>query len=180
MAIADFGRCASNIVVHFVANEDAGDTSCAAKYNEVRQVESFPRKLADAAPAAQGAVVNSPVLDRRLATVVSNTVGDVFARWFTNYDGSGVGLRGGRFTYSGYAVTTFALKSLRWVDDVAVSGPVTWDRTTGWIDAAVSVSGPAGESGHLHLRWRDFDIHAQARVRGEIGGRPIDLVLPAS
>ena len=180
MALADFGRCASNIVVHFVATEQAGDTSCAAKYNEVRQVESFPRSLAGAAPAPQGAVVHSSVLDRRVATVVSNTVGDVFARWFTNYDGSGVGLRGGRFTYSGNAVTQFTLKNLRWVGDVAVSGPVTWDRTTGWIDATVSVDGPAGESGHLHLRWRDFDIHAQARLRGEIGGRPIDLVLPAS
>ena len=42
MAISDFGRCASNIVVHFVATESAGDTSCAAKYNEVRDGRGVP------------------------------------------------------------------------------------------------------------------------------------------
>lgn len=176
----DFDRCASNIVVHFVVNENAGDTSCAAKYNEVREVESFPRALADAAPAPQGTTVQSSVLDRRVANVVSNTVADVFARWYTNYDGTGVGLRGGRFSYTGNAHTEFRLHDLKWVDDVAVSGSVSWDRTTGWITASVTVSGPGTESGTLHLRWRDWDIHAQARVHGEIGGRPIDLVLPAS
>lgn len=180
MAISDFGRCASNIVVHFVETEDAGDTSCASGYNEVRLLESFPRKVADAEPAPQGAVVHSSQDDRRVATVVSNSVGEVFVRWFTNYDGTGRGLRGGRFSYTGDALTKFRLKDLRFVDDVAVSGTVSWNRTTGRIDADVTAKGPAGESASLHLRWNDWDNHAQARVNGAIGGRPIDLVLPAS
>jgi pimeloyl-ACP methyl ester carboxylesterase len=179
-AVADFGRCTSAIVVHFVATLTAGDTTCARRYNEVRFVESFPRRLADAVPAPPGKTVRSPVIDRRLATVASSTVADVLARWFGNYDRSGVGLRGGHFSYVGNAHVTFALHGLRWVDDVAVSGTLTWDRTTGWIDAAVSVLGPHSESGDLHLRWRDWDTHAVATVQGHIDGRPLDLTLPAS
>ena len=179
-ATYEFGRCASNIVVHFVATKSAGDTSCASKYNEVRMVEAFPRRLADAAPAPQGAVVHSPVSDRRLATVTSNTVADLLARWFDNYSGHGVGLRGGRFSYRGSAQTTFTLRGLKWVDDVAVSGTLTWDRTTGALDASVTVTGPGTESGTLALHWNDWDVHAVASVQGTVGGRPLDLVLPAS
>jgi pimeloyl-ACP methyl ester carboxylesterase len=179
-AESDFGRCTSAIVVRFVAKKSAGDTSCAAKYSEIRQVESFPRELADAAPAPQGTSVHSSVDDRRLVDVVSNTVADVLPRWFTNYDGTGVGLRGGRFSYAGSADITFKLKAVRWVDDVAVSGSLEWNRTTGWITATVTAAGPGAESGELHLRWRDWDIHAVASVQGQIGGRPVDLELPAS
>ena len=179
-AVSDFGRCASVIVVRFVATHNAGDTSCASRYNEVRFVEAFPRRLADAAPAPQGRTRQSSVLDRRMATVASNTVADVLPRWFTNYDGTGVGLRGGRFSYTGSDHIVFTLHDLRWVDDVAVNGHITWDRTTGWISATVSLTGPGSESGQLHLRWRDWDTHAVASVRGQIGGRPLDLELPAS
>ena len=79
------------IVDRFVATQSAGDTTCASQYNEVRMVEAFPQSLADAAPAPQGATVKSSVGDRRLADVVSNTVADVLPRWFSNYDGTGVG-----------------------------------------------------------------------------------------
>jgi hypothetical protein len=179
-ALSDFGRCASVIVDRFVATKSAGDTSCASKYNEVREVEAFPQLLGDAAPAPQGATVHSSVLDRRLADVVSNTVADVLPRWFTNYDGTGVGLRGGRFSYTGSDLVKFTLKSLRWTFDVAVSGTLTWNRTTGWITSDVTASGPHGESGVLHLRWRDWNTHATATVSGTIAGRPMSLVLPAS
>jgi pimeloyl-ACP methyl ester carboxylesterase len=179
-AESDFGRCTSVIVVRFVASKRAGDTSCAAKYNEVREVEQFPRTLAAAAPAPQGARVLSSATDRRVADVVSNTVADALPRWFTNFDGTGVGLRGGGFSYTGSSDVVFTLKGLRWVDDVAVSGTLDWNRTTGWITAAVTVAGPAGESGALNLRWRDWDVHAVATVQGQIGGRPLDLQLPAS
>jgi hypothetical protein len=179
-ALEDYDRCTSVIVRRFVATERAGDTTCASRYNEVREVEAFPERLADAAPAPQGKTVQSPVLDRRLATVVSGTVADVLPRWFTNYDGTGVGLRGGRFGYSGWDVVRFRLKELRWTSDVAVSGTLTWNRTTGWITADVTATGSHTESGTFHLRWRDWDTHARARVTGTVSGRPLDLTMPAS
>ena len=51
-AVSDFGRCTSAIVVRFVATRSAGDTSCAAKYSEVRMVEQFPRARRRGARAA--------------------------------------------------------------------------------------------------------------------------------
>jgi hypothetical protein len=69
---------------------------------------------------------------------------------------------------------------VRWVDDVSVSGTLDWNRTNGWITATVTADGPGGESASLQLRWRDWDIHAVASVTGSIGGRPVDLELPAS
>jgi hypothetical protein len=40
-ALADYGRCASAIVRRFVRTLSAGDTSCAARYGEVRLVDRF-------------------------------------------------------------------------------------------------------------------------------------------
>ncbi len=179
-AEGDFNRCTSTIVMRFVAEKRAGDTSCAAQYSEIRHVESFPLTLAAAVPAPQGGTVHSSADDRRLVDVVMNTVADIPPRWFTNYDGTGVGLRGGRFSYSGGADVKFKLKDVRWVDDVSVSGTLDWNRTTGWITATVTAAGPGNESGELHLRWRDWDIHAIASVQGQVGGRPVGLALPAS
>jgi hypothetical protein len=184
-AISDFGRCTSTIVVRFVATRNAGDTSCASRYGEIRMVEQFPRRVADAAPAPQGGAVRASLLDRKLAGVVSNTVADVFPRWYDAYGGRGFGLRGGSFTSSGgtYSVSPtlrFGLHDLRFTSDVAVSGTMSWNRASGWIDADVSVAGPGTESGRLHLRWRASDAHAVATVQGSIDGRLIDLELPAS
>ena len=184
-AVSDFGRCTSAIVVRFVATRSAGDTSCASKYSEVRMVEQFPRALADATPAPQGRATHSSLTDRKLATVVSNTVADVFPRWYNSYTGRGYGLRGGSFTYASgvYSETPtvrFRMNALRWTDDVSVSGTMTWDRVTGRIVANVSVSGPGDESGAVHVGWNNSDTHATATVRGEIGARPVDLSLPAS
>ena len=57
---------------------------------------------------------------------------------------------------------------------------MSWDRTNGAIAATITLEGPHGESGQLQVQWNDWDIHAVATVQGEIGGRPIDLQLPAS
>ena len=42
-ALSDFDRRASRIVRRFVRTLDAGDTSCASEYNEMRLVDSFAR-----------------------------------------------------------------------------------------------------------------------------------------
>jgi hypothetical protein len=52
----------------------------------------------------------------------------VIDRWWNNYSGHGVGLRGGTFRYTGSAVVRFRLADVRLVDDLAVSGRVVWDR----------------------------------------------------
>ena len=53
------------------------------------------------APARAGRRDASTLLDRRIAAAAAETVADALQRWWVNYDGTGVGLRGGRWSYSG-------------------------------------------------------------------------------
>jgi hypothetical protein len=108
----------------------------------------------------------------------------VLPRWYNSYSG-GYGLRGGTFRYStglysNDPVVRFRLSGLRWAGDVAVSGRMEWNRATGTVDARVTVRGPGAESGAVRVHWRGAAVHAVATVQGTIGGRPLDLTMPAS
>ncbi len=168
-ALGDRHRCASQIVLRFVRTLDAGDTSCAAGYPEIRAVDAF------AVLAAQ--IEGSPV--RRVATVAAATVADVIARWPGMGGFEGVGLRGGSFVTSGYGPVSWTLDGVRWVRDVAVSGAASWDRRTGAIRASVTLEGSGLPGGRLRLRWNDLEPLAKAHVRGMLEGRTIDLTIPA-
>jgi pimeloyl-ACP methyl ester carboxylesterase len=169
-ALADFGRCTSDIVRRFVRTLDAGDTSCAQEYSEIRAVDKFSRRA-----RAQG-----DISLRRLTTLVgARTVGDAMARWFEMYGYDGVGLRGGTFTTTGGPLVKWKLDEVRWVDDVAVSGSASWDRTTGAMRATIELSGRGASSGRLKIRWNDWERLAEARVKGVLRGRVIDVTIPA-
>ncbi|MEW6059778.1 MAG: alpha/beta fold hydrolase [Actinomycetota bacterium] len=169
-ALGDRRRCASRIVLRFVRTLSAGDTSCAADYPEIRAVDEFARR-ADAIGVGSRA--------RRTALVVANTVADVIARWSGMGGSSGVGLRGGTFTTSGYVSVQWSLSRVRWVRDIAVSGTASWDRRTGAIRADVTFTGTGAPAGRLRLAWNDFDSLAQASVRGRLNGHRVSLVIPA-
>jgi pimeloyl-ACP methyl ester carboxylesterase len=173
-ALADYSRCASDIVVRFVrSGGDTGDTSCAADYNEVRVSEQFPTHLADVA-AAPG---SGPGPRARSITASASTVADVITRWWDMYGYKGAGLRGGRFTTTGYNHVKFSMTNLRWVDDLKVDGNVTWDRTTGAIEATVHLTGAS--HGDLTLRWNDWDSLAIATVKGTVDGKHVNRSFPA-
>jgi hypothetical protein len=178
MALSDFSRCASDLTVRFVdTGGDAGDTSCANRYQEVRVVEEFPGALAEVDPAPQGDGIKSSAADRRVVAAAANTVADIFPRWLNAIGFDGVGLRGGSFTSRGTESVQFRLTRLAWVPQVRVSGTVSWDRVSGAIVARVRVQGPA--PGQLVLRWNDYQQLAELKVNGTIGDRPVDLVMPA-
>ncbi len=173
-ALGDYSRCASDIVVRFVARGgDAGDTSCARQYNEVRTVEEFPRRLAGVTPA-RGAGHGRR---GKVATAAVQTVGDMIARWWSMYGEEGVGLRGGTFSTTGLDRVRFVLDDLAWVRNLRVSGRVRWNRATGESHATLRLSGAS--SGRLQLEWNDWDRHAEARVRGRVAGRPVDVTIAA-
>ncbi|MGL5825472.1 MAG: alpha/beta fold hydrolase [Nocardioides sp.] len=173
-ALADHSRCASDIVRRFVRDLDPGDTSCAqTAYPPVRTTDSFPARLA-AVKALPGP---GSLRHRRVAEAVTETVGDVFPRWFAMYGSRGRGLRGGTFTTTGLSKVRFRLNELRLVDEVAVSGRMRWNRSTGRVVARVQVSGQA--SGKLKVSWNEYDHQARARLKGRIGGAPVRLRLPA-
>jgi hypothetical protein len=169
-ALSDFGRCASTIVRRFVRTRDAGDTSCARRYNEVRLVDRFVQKAAN---------LDWGGSRLRTARVAAATVGDVIARWWNMYGYSGVGLRGGTFDTAGWRKVRWRLNDVRWVSDVKVSGTASWDRSNGRIRARIRVAGGGAQPGRLKLRWNDWRRHAPATAKGSLGGVRVLLEFPA-
>ncbi len=176
-ALGDRGGCASAIVLRFVAEREVGDTSCAAEQPRVRVVEEFSMHASDLRAASPGSRVPGTEADRRVVAAVGLTIADVIPRWLTASGTSGVGLRGGTFDSENDDYVEFDLKGLRFVQDVSVSGRMTWDRRTRVVHAKVTIGGAGTDPGELVVHWDDWT--GNALVTGEIGGRPIDLVMPA-
>lgn len=172
-ALGDSSRCASDIVIEFVRNASPGDTSCASQYQEVRTTDEFPERLRDvAAPPGPGSA-----RQRRVGAAVAATVGDVFPRWFAMFGSEGVGLRGGTFSTTGLDDVGFRLHDLRWVENLAVSGRVTWDRATGEVVARVTCAGAA--ACRLAVTWNYNEVRARARVSGRVDGERVSFTMPA-
>ena len=98
-------------------------------------------------------------------------------RWWSNYSGSGVGLHGGTFSYTGNDVVKLRLKRYRLLEDLAVSGLATWDRDRERVRVDLSLDGAA--RGRLRGGWDTRAVGAQAALRGVIGGIPVFLLFPA-
>jgi hypothetical protein len=165
--------CTLGIVHRFVKNLDPGDTNCVLKVRPVRTVPLFAVAASELAPLEALTGDKTTDAQRRIAAAGLETVGDVIARYYVTYNYFDTGLRGGSFTYAatdtGYK---FKLKSLKWTEDVAVSGTVTWDQdpTSNIIAAQVTLESAGKQAGTLKIRWNDGDINAMASVTGEIQG----------
>lgn len=179
-ALGDRQGCAAGIVRRFVrTGGTVGDTSCVSEYAPVRGVPRFVRTSDNLDPAKQGSRVETSRADRRVVAGALYAAGDVLTRWWVNYSGSGVGLAGGEFSYSGGGPTTFDLRRLQFVRDVAVTGEVTWNRDNGQVQAVLDVNGPGARDGSLTARWNDWDSPATALVEGRISGQRIELTTRA-
>ncbi|HEY1330424.1 MAG TPA: alpha/beta fold hydrolase [Actinomycetota bacterium] len=168
-ALSDYGHCASVIVVRFVQTLSAGDTSCASAYPPVRSPAAFPVRAADVDGASGSGTAG------RAAAIAAGTVGDVMARWWNNYGGAGVGLRGGTFTTTGLVQVGWRLHAIRWVKDVPVSGWIHWNRRTGAASCRVSLSGGGVPPSTLTIRWNAWPADEMATVSGTVGGRHVAL-----
>jgi len=169
-ALSDFDRCASRIVRRFVRTLDAGDTSCASEYNEMRLVDRFVRSSSG---------LQWGMARHRTARVAAATLGDVIARWLGMATYSGTGLRGGTFTTTDGPKVRWRLHKVLWVSDVTVSGTASWDRRNGRIRANLKVDGEGARPGELRLRWNDQHRHAQAVATGKLGGAAVSFRFPA-
>jgi pimeloyl-ACP methyl ester carboxylesterase len=170
--LRDQNDCASVIYLHFVSTLSPGDTSCASRTPEVRVVPAFYRSVGDVPPARGGRRDRSTLSDRRVASAAAQTVADALQRWWVNYDGTSVGLRGGRWSYSGGNLTTFVLHRDSFVPGVAVSGTVRWVYTTGRVRAMLTVRA-AGVVEHLRMGWSLQVRAAGADIDGRAAGRPL-------
>jgi pimeloyl-ACP methyl ester carboxylesterase len=179
-ALYDTDGCASVIVRRFVETLNAGDTSCAQNVRPVRLVPFFPRRAKDATPAGPSFSSTARTQDLALASAAVQTAGDVIARWYINYTGTGAGLHGGRWSYTGSAlVPRFTLKNVRWVEDLAVSGTAEWNGNTGAVIARLTYKNAKGETAKLTAQWNDRDTNAVAQLAGTVGDRTIRASMPA-
>jgi hypothetical protein len=173
---AEYDRddCASVIAVNFFRDLSPGDISCASQIAEVRMVPKFALSMSELDPATPGEGNQGTPADLQAAAAAALTAGDAVARWWVNYSGSDVGLRGGQFTITETGNnTTFTLDNCHWVEDLAVSGTVNWYvLTPGATVAQLTFNTPAG-AGALTISWYDLLPQAQATIRGNIGGRTI-------
>lgn len=169
----DATGCVAPIVQNFVlSGGDAGDTSCTQKIRPIRTVPGFAAQAAQVAPARAAPGNAATEADLRLAAAAAETAGDVLARYFVNSSGTGVGLRGGGFSFEAFdAGYVFTLDQVRWAEDLAVSGTLRWNQDTGAVTAELTLDG-AG-TGTVELAWNDRETNAVARITGAIGGRMV-------
>ncbi|MFI5114553.1 MAG: alpha/beta hydrolase [Terriglobales bacterium] len=180
-ADGDEDNCASVIVQRFVGNLDPGDTSCVDHIAEVHLVPKFVATAAEVDPAIASAGNQGTDADLRVAAAAAYTVGDALARWWVNLSGNGVGFRGGHFSYSSPSnLTYYTMDKLKWVEDVDVSGRMTWDYNyPGAVNAHMKLSGSGTEPGELTITWNSRVPLAQAVINGKIGGRKIAATMYA-
>jgi len=180
-ALADPYHCSSNIVRNFVQTLNPGNTSCASAIPEVRLVPQFALASSELAPAAALDGNQGTTVDLQVAAAAAYTAGDALARYWVNYSRSGVGLRGGTFSYRYQGSTIeFDLSSMQWTQDVAVSGTISWNVTgTGAIQADLVVTGPGSSSGPLTVTYQDWTPLSMAALSGTFSGRTIAATMYA-
>jgi pimeloyl-ACP methyl ester carboxylesterase len=177
-ALADWDLCASRIYARFVRNLTPKSTSCAARVGEWNVVPRFSSSVKRVDPALPAAGDESTQGDRRLAAAAALTAADVIARWMVNYDGTGVGLHGGHWWYSGYPDVHFRLTNVRLVPGVRVSGSVRWAYEGGASSATLEVKRPGGAAGALRISWLKRP-QATATIVGTVAGRDLRATMPA-
>lgn len=172
VAESDEIDCTLGIIQQFVLNLSPGDTNCVYKVRPVRTVPKFARLYSELAPMTSLPGDDTTDDQRRIAAAGLETVGDAIARWYVTYHNTDSGLRGGRYTYASTDVGyDWTLANVKWTDDVAVSGTISWDQTLSVITAQITLADDNGVGlGRMSIKWNDADIDAVAAVSGEIEG----------
>jgi hypothetical protein len=87
------------------------------------------------------------------------------------------------YTTAGYPFTdrvwSLQLNHLRWVRDIEVTGTGSIPRGNGLAQMDLSIRGAGTAKGQLTVTWRTRKPLAIARVTGTIGGREVNLFVPA-
>ena len=176
-AIGDTDDCAVRILRAFVRSPATQPTRdrlrCAGEVEPIRAPGLYARTLSDVKPGKGSA----PPRVRRVGAVAAGTVADLLDRWWNNYSGHGVGLRGGTWNYTGDRTTKFRLHGVRMVDDLAVSGRAVWKRYGEVVNVDLTVSGAA--TGRLAGSWDTRRVDATAVLTGRLDGNRVRVRLAA-
>lgn len=173
--------CAAELVRHFIAHLDAGDTRCAARVPALRLVPAFARHAAELPPATPSRGNRADIEGLTVANAAVQTLGDVLARIDHNSSGTGKGLRGGSFLCVAHgAKQHISLYNVRWTEDVVVSGAI--ERSPGpehLVRARIKLAGLDGLRGALQVVWHDAAKNAVAILSGTVGDAVVSAVTPA-
>jgi hypothetical protein len=82
-----------------------------------------------------------------------------------------------RGPYLSHRPLTITFHGTRLADDLSISGPAVWDRTSYGITATLHLDGAV--SGDLRIRFPTRVRGADATIRGTLGGRRVRLTVPA-
>lgn len=170
-------RCAARIVRRFLRTLEVDADACAAP--AVRLLPRFATRAATLSPAYPSAGNRVDTGSLRVARAAVLTVGDVVVRAAQNTRGAGPGLRGGTFRVRAGG-RRLELDSVRWTEDVAVSGTIrVGARPERPIVADIRIAGPEGLRGRLRIAWLDEPADARASIVGRLGGAPVRATTPA-
>ena len=168
-AVGDRDDCAQRIVRHWIASQGVvippALRACARDIPPLRALGVFPEQLrAQATP-------------RQVARAAALTVADLPDRWWNNYSGHGVGLRGGTWRRSGYDRVRFTLDQVRLVRGLSVSGSAVWDRRARTMTVDLTVDGVS--AGGLRGAWHTTAPGAVAVLTGDLDGHAVRESVPA-
>jgi pimeloyl-ACP methyl ester carboxylesterase len=188
----DTDGCGASMVRRFVRHPDrrftAHDLHCTRHVPPVRSLGRYDPSFT-ALPAAKARHGNAVgPAGRRAARAAAETVADVEDRWFNNYSGHGVGLYGGRWSYTGNRTVLFRLHKVRLERDLAISGSVRWERYGKRLRCRLFVqrTTPSGHlvrgapvDGTVRGLWATRRHGAVARLTGSLGGHPLRAAMRA-
>jgi pimeloyl-ACP methyl ester carboxylesterase len=191
-ADGDTDNCAVRILRAFVTSPASGLTgsvlACAAEVPPLRAVGFYARSFTSTVPAVPGPGSTVSAAALRAAATAALTAADVLDRWPNNYTGSGAGLYGGTWSYSGDAVTTFVLKDVRLVRDLEVSGTISWGRYSHalvahlrlrQVDASGRPVAGSAVDGSVDGAWDTRASGAMATLTGVLGGKVLRATMLA-
>jgi pimeloyl-ACP methyl ester carboxylesterase len=173
--------CAADIVRRFVTTMQTADTRCIQTVPAVRLLGEFARHLSELAPAHPLAGNAATTEQLRAVTAALLTAADVIGRVETNTNGEGVGLRGGTFSIKVQSDRdSLTLRSVRWTEDLAVSGKLTHPEQSGRVEGTLTLSGANTFSGPLSVSWTEGAAQARAQVHGKLGNAEVvaEMVAP--
>ncbi len=139
--------------------------ACARDVPPVRALGMFPEEL------------RAQAIPRQVARAAALTVADLPDRWWNNYSGHGVGLRGGTWRYSGSDRVRFTLDRVRLIRGLSVSGSAVWDRYGRTMTVDLTVDGVA--TGRLRGEWDTTSLGAVAVLTGDLDGQSVRVTIPA-